>query len=122
MKLDSALAVAMVDEARRKSGDVSLTIFTACVICSETLTSFSDRFFLFRSGRFVRIQCQRVKESSSRGIIRRRVFLCRRTLSVKVKSKVIPTGFLKTEGRGTFVGTKDWRKMGGYKTEEKTGK
>ena len=38
---------------------------------------------------------------------KRRVFLCRRTVRVKVKSKVIPASFLKVEGRATLVGAKD---------------
>ena len=57
-----------------------------------------------RNGRFGCIQCQRVKESSSRGIRKRRVFLCRWTVGVKVEGKVIPASFLKIEGRGTLVG------------------
>ena len=56
------------------------------------------------------IQWQRSKENSSRGKRKRRVFLCRRTVRVKAKSKVISTCFLKIEGRGTFVGAKDGRK------------
>ena len=60
-----------------------------------------------RNGRFGRIQCQRSKESSSRGKRKRRVFLCRRT--VKVKGKVVPASFREIERRGTFVGTKDRR-------------
>ena len=63
-----------------------------------------------RNGRFGRIQCQKSKESNSRGKRKRRVFFCRRTVRVKVKDKVIPSSFLKIEGRGTFVGAKDWRK------------
>ena len=59
------------------------------------------------------IQCQRSKENSSKGKKKRRVFLCRRTVTVKVKSKVIPTSFLKIEGRKTFVGAKDQRKRDG---------
>ena len=43
----------------------------------------------------------------------RREFLCRRTVRVKVKSKVISASSLKTEGRGTFVGAKDRRKRNG---------
>ena len=58
-----------------------------------------------RNGKFGRIQCQRGKESSSRG--KRRVFLDRRTAKVKVRSKVIPTSFLKIERGRTLVGTKD---------------
>ena len=57
------------------------------------------------------IQCQISKENTSRRKRKRRVFLCRRTAKVKVKSKVIPTNFLKIQGRETFVGTKE-RKRG----------
>ena len=55
------------------------------------------------------IQCQRSKENNSKGKKKRRVSLCRRTVRVKVKSKVIPTSFLKIQGRETFVGAKDRR-------------
>ena len=44
---------------------------------------------------------------------KRRIFLCRRTVRVKVQGKVIPTSFLKIEARGTFVGVKDRRKRDG---------
>ena len=57
-----------------------------------------------RNGRFGRIQCQRGKESSSRGKRKRRVFLCKRTVGVKVGDKAIPASFLKIEGRGTLAG------------------
>ena len=60
-----------------------------------------------RNGRFGRIQSQRDKESSSRG--KRRVFLCRRTVKVKIRGKAIPASFLKIEGRRTLVGAKDQR-------------
>ena len=53
-----------------------------------------------RNGRFGRIQCQRGKESSSSGKRKKRVFLCRRTMGVKVGGKVISASFLKIEGRG----------------------
>ena len=59
------------------------------------------------------IQCQRSKEKSRKGKKKRLVFLCRRTVRVKVKSKVIPTSFLKIQGRETFVGAKDRRKRDG---------
>ena len=69
-------------------------------IRAPCLTSFTNRIFHFsrppgfrmafdaveRNGRFGRIQCQRSKESSSRGKRKRRIFLCRRTVRVKVKS------------------------------------
>ena len=57
-----------------------------------------------KNGRFGHIQ--RGKESSCRK--KRRVFLCSRTVRVKVGGKVIPASFLKVEGRGTLVGAKDW--------------
>ena len=59
------------------------------------------------------IQCQRSIENSRKGKKKGRVFLCRRTVRVEVKSKVIPTSFLKIEGRKTFVGAKDRRKRDG---------
>ena len=94
------------------SEDVSLTIFITAVSSGEILMSFTNCFFHFsgppdfrmafdaaeRNGRFGRIQCQKSKESSSRGKRKRRVFLCRRTVRVEVKSKVIPMSFLKIEG------------------------
>ena len=58
-----------------------------------------------RNGRFGCIQCQRSKESS-RGKRKRRVFPCRRTVRVKVKSKAIPTSFLKIEEEGRSLGRK----------------
>ena len=99
-----------------RSGDVSLAIFITSVSSSESLASFSNRLFYLsrppgfrrafdaaeRNGSFARIQCQRGKESSRRG--KRRVFLCRWTVRVKVGGKVIPAGFLTIEGRGTLVG------------------
>ena len=103
------------------SGDVSLAIFITSVSGNESLASFTNRFFHFsgppgfriafdaaeRNGRFGRIQCQIGTESSSRGKRKRRVFLCRRTVIVKVGDKAIPTSFPKIEGRGTLVGAKD---------------
>ena len=53
-----------------------------------------------------RIQCQRGKKRSSRGKRKRRVFLCRRTVGVKVGSKAIPGSFLKIEGGGRSLGQK----------------
>ena len=58
-------------------------------------------------------QCQRSKESGSRGKGRRRVFLCRRTVRAEGKDIVIPTSFLKIEGWGTFLGAKDRRMRDG---------
>ena len=52
------------------------------------------------------IQCQRSKESSSRGKRKRQVFLYKGTVRVKVKSKVIPASFLKIVGRGRSLGKK----------------
>ena len=62
-----------------------------------------------RNGGFGRIQCLRSKESSSTAKRKRRVFLCGRTVRVKVEDKVIPARFLKIEGEGTLVGAKDRR-------------
>ena len=70
-----------------------------------------------RNRRIGRIQCQRSKESSSsRGKRKRRVFLCRRTVGVKVGDKVVPASFLKVEERGMLVGAKD---QGERDTEKK---
>ena len=49
------------------------------------------------------------EENSSRGKRKRRVFLCRRTVRVKVQYEVIPASFLKIEGKRTLVGAKDRR-------------
>ena len=57
------------------------------------------------------IQYHRRKEISSREKRNKRVFLCRRTVRVKVKSKVIPASFLKFEEMEAFVGAKDRRKI-----------
>ena len=92
------------------SGDVSLAIFITSVSHSESLASFINHFFHFsrppgcrlafdaarRNEEFGHIQCQGGKESSGRE--KRRVFLCRRTVRVKVEGKVIPANFLKIEG------------------------
>ena len=104
------------------SGDASLAIFIISVCGSESLASFTNRFFHFsrpgfrmtfdaaeRNGRFGRIQCPRSEKSSSRGKRKRLVFLCRRTVRVKVRSKVIPASFLKVEERGTLLGVNDRR-------------
>ena len=66
-----------------------------------------------RNGRFGRIQCQRGKESNSRGKRKRRVFVCKRTVRVKVGGKAIPVSFLKIEGRETLVGARDRREREG---------
>ena len=106
-----------------RSGDVSLTIFITSVSSSESPASFTNRLFHLsrppgfrrafdaaeRNGRFGRIHCQRGKQSSCRGKRKRRVFLCRWPVRVKVGSKAIPASFLKIEGRGTLVGAKDRR-------------
>ena len=98
-------------------------IFITSVSGSKSLASFTNRFFHLsrppgfrrafdaaeRNGRFGRIQCQRGKESSSRGKRKRRVFLCRRTAGVKVQGKAIPASILKVEGRRTLVEAKDRR-------------
>ena len=110
-------------EGASRSGNVSLAIFITSVSGSKSPASFTNRFFHLsrppdfrmvfdaaeRNERFGRIQCQRGKESSSRGKRKRGVFLCRRTVRVKVGGKVIPASFLKIEGRGTLVEVKDRR-------------
>ena len=112
----SALALAMTDEARRE-----VLMFFTSASGSESLTSFTDRFFYLsrprgfrmafdaaeRNGRFGRIQWQRDKKSSSRGKRKRRVFLRKRTVRFKIGDKVIPASFQKVEGRGTLVGAKN---------------
>ena len=123
------LSLGLGDDRRSTSGsgDVSLTIIIASVSCRKSLASFTNRFFHFsglpdfrmafdaaeRNGKFGRTQCQRSKESSSRKMRKRRVFLCRRTVRIKVKSKVISASFLKIEERGTFIGAKDRKKRDG---------
>ena len=106
------------------SRNVNLTIFITSMSSSQSLTSFTSHFFHLsgplglkqafdaaeRNGRFGRIQSQESKWSSSRGKRKRQVLLCKRTVRVEVRSKVIPTSFLKIEGRGKFVGAKCWRK------------
>ena len=66
-----------------------------------------------KNGRFGRIQCQKGKESSSRGKRKRRVFLGRRTVGVKVGGKAIPASFLKIERRGNLIGAKEQRERNG---------
>ena len=114
---------------RLRSRGVSLAIFITSVNGSKSLASFTNRFFHLsrpsgirrafdaakRNGRFGRIQCQRGKESSSRGTRKERVFLCKKTVGVNVRSKVIPASFLKIEARGTLVGAKDRGERDGWK-------
>ena len=106
------------------SGCVSLAIFITSVSGSESLVSFTICTFHLsrlpgfrmacdaaeRNGRFGCIQCQRGKKSSSRGMRKRQVFFCRRTVGVKVGDKVIPASFLTIEGRRTLIRAKDQRK------------
>ena len=86
-----------------------MTIFVTSLSGSESLASFTNRFFHFSrspgfrmtfdaaktNGSFCCIQCQRSKESSNKRKEKRQVFLCRRIVRVKVKGKLIPTSFLK---------------------------
>ena len=97
-----------------------MAIFITSVSGSESLASFTNRFFHLsrppefrrafdaaeRNGKFGSIQCERGKESSSREKRKRRVFLCRKTVRVKVGNKVIPANFLKVEERGRSFGRK----------------
>ena len=111
------LRLSLGDDRRSSSGSrFKPMIFITFVSCSEILTSFTKIWPHLAEGnrKSGRIQCQRSKESSSsRGKRKRRVFLCRRTLKIKVIGKVIPSSFLKIEGRGRFVGAKDRRKNDG---------
>ena len=73
------LSLGDVRRSTSGSGYVSLTISITCVSCSESLTSFTNRFFPFngppgfrmafdaaeRNGRFRRFQCQRSKEKET---------------------------------------------------------
>ena len=115
------LSLGLGDDRRSvsRSEYVSLAIFIASVSGSESLASFTNRFFHFsgppgfrmafdaaeKNGRFGCIQCQRSEDSSSRGNRKRRVFLCRRIVRVEEISKVIPTSFRKIEG-GHSLGRK----------------
>ena len=98
------------------SGSKSLASFTNCTFHLSRPPGLG--WHLMRSkemGRYCRIQCQKGKESSSRGKRKRGVFLCRRTVGVKVGDKVIPASFLKVEGRRLLVGAKDQRERDRYK-------
>ena len=55
------------------------------------------------------IQCQRGKENSNRGKRKIQVFLCRRTVRVKVQGKVIPASFLKIGKEDVFWGERPER-------------
>ena len=95
------------------SGSESLAPFTYRTFYLSRPPGFRRAFDAAeRNGRFGLIQCQRSKESSSRGKRKRRVFLCRKTVRVKVGGKVIPASFLKAEGRRTLVGVKDREREG----------
>ena len=101
-------------------------------VASESLASFTNRLFHLsrppgfrrafnaaeKNKRFRRIQCQRGKESSSRGKRKRRVFLCRRTVRVKVGGKPIPASFLKFKEGGRLLG----RKTGERGTDKRIGR
>ena len=49
---------------------------------------------------------RKVKRAAAGGKRKRRVFLCRRIVGVKIGGKVIPASFLKAEGRGRLLGRK----------------
>ena len=88
--------------------DLRLLIFITSMSGSKRLRFFFYHFFHFRrpsdlgltfdvaerNGKFGSIGCQRSKEGSSRGKRKRRVFVCRSTVRVKVKGQVISTSFL----------------------------
>ena len=92
------------------SGHKSLSSFINCFVNFSVPPDFGMVFDVAkRNGRFGCIQCQRSRESSSRGK-KRQVFLCRKAVQVKVEGKAIPASFLKIEERGTLIGVKDQRK------------
>ena len=92
------------------SGSKSFASFTNRTVHLSRPPGFRRAFDAAeRNGRFGRIQCQRGEKNSSRGKRKRRVFLCTRTVGVKVQGKVIPASLLKVEGRGTLLGAKDQR-------------
>ena len=112
----SAMALTMTDEVCRE-----VEIFIASIGRRKSLMSFTNCFFHFRrppelrfafdaaegNKKFGRIQYQRSTECNKSG--KRRVFLCRTTVRVEVKGKVILKSFLKIEARWTFVGAKHER-------------
>ena len=55
-------------------------------------------------GNLVAFSAREVKRATAE---ERRIFLCRRTVRVEVKSKVIPASFLKIEERRGVVEAKD---------------
>ena len=55
-------------------------------------------------GNLVAFSAREVKRAT---VEERRIFLCRRTVRVEVKSKVIPASFLKIEERRGVVEAKD---------------
>ena len=99
---------------------------------SENLASFAYHIFYFRrpqglrlafdaakrNGRFGSIRCQKSKEGISRGKRKRGELLCRRTVRVEEKQKVIPASFLKLKERGRLLG----RKIGEKKPVSKIGR
>ena len=102
------------------SRDVSLTIFIISMSGCKSLTSFACRIFCLRkppgfrlafdaaenlaaSNKKFGIGMENLAAFNAREVKRpaaeerRRVFLCRRTVKVKAKGKVVPTSFLKIE-------------------------
>ena len=61
-----------------------------------------------KNKRFGPSECQRSKESGSRRKRKKQVFLCRKTVRVKVEGKVIPGSFLKIEGKGVAISNPDF--------------
>ena len=112
-----ALALTMTDEASQEVKMLGVMIFIASVSSSKSITFFTNCFFnlsrppgfgrafdaIKRNGSVGCIRCQRSKESTSRGKRKRRVFLCKWTVKVKVEGKVIPASFLKIKGRGMLM-------------------
>ena len=105
------------------SKDVSLTIFINSMCSNKSLAFFTNRFFQFSEPPDLRLAFEIAKKTEDlaafsvsevmRGKRNKQVFLYRRIVKFKVKSKVIPASFLKIEERVTFVGAKDRRKKDG---------
>ena len=91
------------------SRNVNLTIFNAYMSGSKSLHLSLQQTTRLKvdgaegNGKFGRIQCQKSKESSSRGTKKWQLFLCRRIVRVEVKDKLIPKSSLKIYRRGSFV-------------------
>ena len=105
------------------SREVNLIIFITPMSGSKSVTSFVCYFFHFsrplelrlafdtaeRNGKFGCIQCQRSKESRTRGRREKNIPL-QEDRKIIVKGKVIPRSFLKTKGGEFYVEAEERRK------------